>query len=307
MTSYMVQAPYARYLTAKRGVDDRSIHAGVLSWVRGALHQAAPRVVEVGGGIGTMVGRLYERGIVTAGEYHLVDEDAALLAEARWYLAGWAADRGVAARPLPDGICLGALTVRLVQAEIGAYADGAARPAADLLIGCAVLDVLDAPRVLPGLLRLLRPGGTYWFPITYDGEMSFQPDHVADRAVVGAYHRDMDHRLRRGRPAGERFAGRHLLGHLSAAGAPVQAAGASDWVVLPETGGHYPPGESAFVAGILDTMAAALTPAAQGSGEAPDVDPVVLADWLGARRDQLARGELVYLAHNLDLAGRTSP
>jgi hypothetical protein len=35
------------------------------------------------------------------------------------------------------------------------------------------------------------------------------------------------------------------------------------------------------------------------------VDPADLADWLTVRGRQLATGELVYIAHQLDFAGRT--
>jgi hypothetical protein len=35
------------------------------------------------------------------------------------------------------------------------------------------------------------------------------------------------------------------------------------------------------------------------------VDPADLADWLAVRRRQLAAGELVYIAHQLDFAGRS--
>lgn len=300
MTGFTVAAPYARYLLAKRTVDDRSINAGVLSWLRAEIGTAARRFVEIGGGVGTMVTRLYEHGIAVRGEYLLVDDDARSLAEARGYLAAWAADHGVTAREQTDGITVGDLSVRLISSEIGSYTEHAAGPRADVLIGCAVLDVIDVPHLLPGLLGLLKPAGSYWFPITYDGEMAFQPDHPDDAAIIAAYHADMDRRVRHGRPAGERFAGRRLIGHLKSAGAPVRAAGASSWVVLPAPDGHYPGDESAFVAGILDTIESALVPAA----ESPSVRPEMASRWLSDRRTQLARGELVYIAHNLDVAGR---
>jgi SAM-dependent methyltransferase len=306
MTSSTAVAPYARFLLAKRSVDDRSLNAGVLSWLRGEIGIGARRFVEIGGGVGTMVARLYGQGIAVHGEYLLIDEDARMLAEARRYLAGWADAHGVTARDSADGIVLGDLAVTFLEAEIGAYTAGldgawhAAGLGADVLIGCAVLDVLDVPRLLPGMLNLLKPGGLYWFPITYDGEMGFLPEHRADAAVIAAYHADMDRRERHGGPGGERFAGRHLIGQLRSAGAAVRAAGSADWVVLPGPGGRYQESESDFVATILDTMESALVPA----GGAPAVDRHTIARWLSDRRAQLARGDLIYLAHNLDVAGR---
>lgn len=300
MTSSTAVAPYARYLLAKRSVDDRSLNAGVLSWLRGELGSAARRFVEIGGGVGTMVARLYGQGIAVRGEYLLIDDDARMLGEARRYLAGWAAAHGVTVREPIDGIVLGELAVSFVEAEIGAYSEHCADRRADVLIGCAVLDVIDVPLLLPRILRLLKPGGAYWFPITYDGEMAFVPDHPADAAVIAAYHADMDRRERYGRPAGERFAGRHLIGHLRSAGAPARAVGSADWAVVPGPDGRYPGSESAFVASILDTIESALMP----DGGMPRLDRDVVTSYLSDRREQLARGELVYLAHNLDVAGR---
>jgi hypothetical protein len=34
------------------------------------------------------------------------------------------------------------------------------------------------------------------------------------------------------------------------------------------------------------------------------VDPALLEDWVAVRRRQLADGELLYVAHQLDFAGR---
>ena len=119
---------------------------------------------------------------------------------------------------------MGDLRVRLVQAELGSYLEAGHQASADVLIANAVLDLLDVPAVLPALLRLLIPGGPYWFTINYDGETIFEPGHPLDDQVMRAYHRDMDERVRYGRPAGDRRTGRRLFHHLRAAGAPALAA-----------------------------------------------------------------------------------
>src|SRR6516162_10940297 len=115
---------------------------------------------------------------------------------------------------------VGELRVRLVHAELGRYLEAAHRAPADVLIANAVLDLVDVPAVLPGLLRLLVPGGVYWFTINYDGESIFEPGHPCDDRIMRAYHRDMDGRCGYGGPPGESQTGRHLFGHLRAAGAP---------------------------------------------------------------------------------------
>ena len=65
---------------------------------------------------------------------------------------------------------MGDLRVRLVHAELGRYLETAPGELADVLIANAVLDLVDVPAVLPGLLQLLAPGGVYWFTINYDGD-----------------------------------------------------------------------------------------------------------------------------------------
>jgi SAM-dependent methyltransferase len=291
-------SPYARYLTAKTTVDDRALSAPVLAELRRLLPAGAPRVLEIGAGLGTMVARLLDWGVLRAGEYILLDADRELLADSRRWLRDWAAARGVRSEPQPDGLQVGDLRVRLVHAELGDYLQGGHGEPADLLIANAVLDLVDVAAVLPGLLRLLVPGGAYWFTINYDGESIFEPGHPQDDQVMRAYHRDMDERIRYGRPAGESRAGRHLFRHLRDAGMPALAAGASDWVVYPAPDGTYPADEAYFLRRILDTIADALR-------ARPDwVDPADLAGWLAVRGEQLAAGELVYLAHQLDFAGR---
>jgi SAM-dependent methyltransferase len=288
---------YARYLAAKTTVDDRALNRHVLGELRRLMPAGAPQVLEVGAGLGTMAARLMDWGAFTTGEYLLLDADRQLLDCSRRWLRDWAAARGLRSELLPDGLQVGDLRVRLVHAELGRYLEATHRTPADVLIANAVLDLVDVPAVLPGLLRLLVPGGVYWFTINYDGESIFAPGHPHDDQIMQAYHRDMDERIRYGRPAGESRAGRHLFHHLRAAGAPALAAGPSDWVVSAGPDGHYPGDEAYFLRSILDTIQNALR------NRQDQVDPADLADWLAERGRQLAAGELVYIAHQLDFAG----
>ena len=146
---------YARYLAAKTTVDDRALNRHVLAELRRLMPADAPRVLEVGAGLGTMVARLMDWGAVGAGEYILLDADRQLLDCSRQWLRDWAAARGLRSDPLPDGLRVGDLRVCLVHAELGSYLEAAHGAAADVLIANAVLDLVDVPTVLPGLLRLL--------------------------------------------------------------------------------------------------------------------------------------------------------
>jgi SAM-dependent methyltransferase len=290
---------YARYLAAKTTVDDRALNRHVLAELRRLMPAGAPRVLEVGAGLGTMVARLMDWGVVGAGEYILLDADRQLLEHSRRWLCDWAAARGLRSDPLPDGLQVGDLRVRLVHAELGSYLEAAHGALADVLIANAVLDLVDVPAILPGLLRLLVPGGVYWFTINYDGMSIFEPGHPLDDQVMRAYHRDMDERVRYGRPAGESRTGRRLFHHLRAAGAPALAAGSSDWVVSADPDGNYPGDEAYFVRSILSTIQNALR------SRHDRVEPADLDNWLAVRGRQLADGELVYIAHQLDFAGRS--
>ena len=289
---------YARYLTAKTTVDDRALNQHVLAEFRRLMPAGALRVLEVGAGLGTMVARLMDWGVVGAGEYILLDADRQLLDHSRRWLCDWAAARGLRSGLLPDGLRVGDLRVRLVHAELGRYLEAAHRAPAEVLIASAVLDLVDVPAILPGLLRLLVPGGVYWFTINYDGESIFAPGHPHDDQVMQAYHRDMDERVRYGRPAGDSRTGRRLFHYLRAAGAPALAAGSSDWVVSAGPDGNYPGDEAYFLRSILGTIQNAL------QARQDRVEPADLANWLAVRGRQLAAGELVYIAHQLDFVGR---
>ena len=290
---------YPRYLAAKTTVDDRALNRHVLGELRRLMPAAAPRILEVGAGLGTMVARLMDWGAIGDGEYIVLDADRQLLDRSRRWLGDWADARGLRSDVLPDGLRIGDVRVRLVHAEIGSYLEAAHEPRADVLIASAVLDLVDVPAVLPRLLRLLIPGGVYWFTINYDGESIFAPSLPQDDQVMQAYHRDLDERVRDGRPAGDSRTGRRLFACLRDAGAPALAAGSSDWVVHAGPDGNYPADEAYFLRSILDTIHDALR-------NRPDwVEAADLAVWLAGRRRQLAAGELIYIAHQLDFAGRS--
>ena len=51
---------YARYLAAKTTVDDRALNRHVLAELCRLMRAGAPRLLEVGAGLGTMVARLMD-------------------------------------------------------------------------------------------------------------------------------------------------------------------------------------------------------------------------------------------------------
>lgn len=270
---------FIRYLAAKQTVDDRALNAHVYETLRAALPPGPLDVLEVGAGTGAMLHRLAARGLPAAGGcYTAIDAEPANVA------AGVAQHSD---RSLP-------MTVEWAAADVYDFAQRErGRRAWDLLVAHAFLDLVDAPRLLPELFALLRPGGLFYFTINFDGLTILEPpvDPGFDEQVIALYHQTMDER-----PAGDSRSGRHLLWQLPAAGAEILAAGASDWVVVPSRGG-YPAEEAEFLWAILGFFEASL------SGR-PELDPARLAAWLARRRAQIAAGELIFVAHQIDVCGR---
>jgi SAM-dependent methyltransferase len=300
----MARHPYSRYLTSKRTVDDRALNRRVLEVLRAEMASVRGmlRVLEIGAGLGTMVARLLDWRLIERGEYVLLDVDPRLLADANDWLLQWSRTRGHVASSESDGIRIQGqpsidLKVKFIQAEIGQFISAAPELApATLLIANAFLDLVEVPAVLPRLFELLAPDGLYWFSINFDGETILEPGHPDDSRFLHIYHRSMDERLREGRPAGDSKSGRHLFGHLRNAGASILATGASDWVVHAQ-GPDYPDDEGFFLHEIVETIAAEL-------GRHEEISPTALADWTAQRHQQIDRGELVYIAHQLDFVGR---
>ena len=167
-----------------------------------------------------------------------------------------------------------------------------------MLIANAFLDLVPLSTALPQLFGLIEPGGLFYFTVTFDGVTSFEPpvDPDLDDQIEALYHADMDARRLDGWPTGGSRAGRVLLRQLLAFGAPVLAAGASDWVVYPGLDG-YPADEAYFLHFILHTIERAL------AGH-PALDADSFAAWLACRHAQVENAELVYVAHQLDVLGQ---
>jgi len=344
-----VTGSFRRYLRAKRSVDDRALDRRLVGLLRERLAERASgahrteratetersarasgplRVLEVGAGVGTMIARLIDWEVLPPGRtrYVAVDRDGDTLDGLGPFLREWAAGRSdvsvVDAGPSADGDSAadgGAFVVesptRTVEVEpVAADAVDYAESTLgewDAVIGTALLDVLGLDRLDP-LLGALAPGGTYYFPITFDGGTRFRPSRPDDRAVERLYHRHMDEK-----PGGNSRAGGDALGRLREADeSTLLGVAGSDWVVRPgDSGDGYPGDEAFFLRHILDTVEEAVGEviAAErregkrqrtGETEAVDLSAADLDAWLRDRREQVDAGELVYLTHQLDLLGR---
>jgi hypothetical protein len=177
------------------------------------------------------------------------------------------------------------------------------RGAFELVIAHAFLDLVDIDATLPPLLAALRPGGLAWLTLTFDGATIFEPpvEPALDARIEALYHATM-----RGAGRDGSRAGRRLIARLRGHGAEVVAAGSSDWVVFAAAANGitagYPADEAFFLGYIVDTVERALTRRARPGRDGPDL--AALAAWAAERRRQIARGELVYIAHHLDVLAR---
>jgi SAM-dependent methyltransferase len=281
-----------RYLEAKRPVDDRSLSLRVRDRLLEELPDA-PRVLEAGCGTGVTVPRLHDWG-VTAGSYRGVDRDEGVVSFAREVRPVEMRRAGHDVEVTDDGFAAGD---RSVTFEVGdalvAFGDGGGddEDGADLFVASAFADLVPLDALVEAFESVLVPGGLAYLPITFDGGTVFQPDHPADDAVERAYHRAID-----GVPGRDARAGRHLVDLLGRRSGDLLSVAASDWIVRPR-GEGYPADEAYFLDCILGFVEEAL-------GGADEPVPG-LDGWLRARRDQLAAGELTYVAHQYDLLYRT--
>ena len=299
---------FMRYLAAKKSVDHRALNWPVWQRLVGALPEATPeqplRILEIGAGLGSMVERLLASDMLTHAIYTAIDIEPMLLAEARRRLAQRAVEQGYQVQENDQGQLQVQragqhVTVETEAIDVALFiARQHGRRTWDLLIGQALLDLMDMPTALPGLCSLVRAGGLLYFPITFDGGTVFEPEGDAqfDRAIEACYHQTMDQRVLDGKPSGDSRTGRHLFAHLRTVGVNVLAAGSSDWVVFAGVDG-YPADEEYFLHDIIHTIGAALT------GH-PQLDAERLDSWVAQRHAQIEQGALVYIAHQLDVLAR---
>lgn len=272
---------FSRYLAAKKSVDDRALNRHVWESLRQTLdtdREEPLRVLEVGCGIGTMIERVIDWGLLANATYHAIDAEATNIKVLEHRLA----KRGMGNVRVSAECC--DLFDFLKSAEFESY---------DLLIAHAFLDLLPLPDALAPLLHLLKPDGLAYLTLNFDGVTHFEPpfNPVFDAQLAARYHANMDNRITNGTPSGDSQTGRHLFTHLQNMGATILAAGSSDWIVHPIQNG-YAKDEAYFLHFIIDTIAGAL----QG-----ELD---LTEWHTTRHAQIESADLSYIAHQIDFLCR---
>jgi SAM-dependent methyltransferase len=297
---------FTRYLAAKKSVDDRALNLHVWQTLAREIKKKPAPVcaLEVGAGIGTMIERTLDWGLFTEVDYEAIDALPGNIECAFKRLSQWAGRQGYSVNPVNQeklilrGGDRGA-SIRLAAIDLFDFIAREQNTRKwDVLIAHAFLDLMDVPLTLPPLFQILKPGGLFYFTLTFDGATILEPviDPELDELVDRLYHRTMDRRLTRGKPSGDSRAGRHLFEHLKNTGVQVLDAGASDWVVFAAQGA-YPQDEAYFLHFIIHTIQEALA-------RQPELEAGAFADWIAKRHAQVESGELVFIAHQLDFVGR---
>lgn len=291
----------ADYLAAKVHIDDTALNMHVLMALARCLSmrdKAVPlQVLEVGGGIGSMLSRLMEREVLHGSVvYWLSDNDAAHLAGARRHLSHWAQEHGnqlIWDTEYTGRLVAGTadITIKLCEIDIRTLQQRKElRGCFDLLLAHGVLDLFDLPQVMGGLMGCLIPEGLCYFTCNFDGETVFIPELPADREIVRHYHGSMEKRVR-----GASHTGRRLLAYLRSQEAEILAAGSSDWLIHPGTDG-YPRARKVFLRAIIALVENELAETAGNSA--------LFADWVRLRRQQVEEEGLCFIAKHLDILAR---
>ncbi len=324
---------FTRYLTAKQTVDDRALHRPTCDALHQSLASTAAaidrplRILEVGTGVGTMLDRLLEWGLLPSGaiEYVGVDTDEQCIdrarARARDRVGGVKAETPDDLNDLDESIETEpkepieieaedtSVSVRYVCEDAIAHvadADGF-----DCVIAMAFLDLIDLPAGLKRLASALTPTGVLYAPVTFDGLTCFRPvaDEEFERALLAAYHETMDAAGR----AGSSTTGRMLFDVAERCGLSIVSAGGSDWVVHPnaasESEGAYTGDEAYFLHHIVDTVDGAVRGAINETGSDNESDrsdesvlsPDRVAGWADRRHREIEAGALTYMAHQYDV------
>ncbi len=304
MTQY--EYSFTRYLEAKKSVDDRALNRRVWQVLAESLPQTSAdkplNIIEMGAGIGTMIERMLEWGLLNYANYTAIDAQTENIQYARNRMLTWITDHDFQAVKHTDGMTIKRegveFSINLVDVDLFEFlSDERNLEPYDLLVAHAFLDLVDLSVALPLILNLGQKGSLFYFTINYDGLTFFEPviDDEYDNYVLELYHRTMNERIRGTKNYGDSHTGRHLIEHIQDSGGKILAAGSSDWVVFPDSSGYFQD-ESYFLHFIIHTIYQALK-------KQSELDPEKFEQWIHQRHAQIERQELVYLAHQLDYFG----
>ena len=291
---------YARYLEAKRTVDERAVNHYV--WRRfveklNTVERGTPlHILEIGAGTGSTFFKVLDNVSHPSIIYRVVDLEAAHIDALKYKLKRWAQYKGGDVIEHADRVIVNipgqSIDVRVCVDDIVRYLQaGTDSLLYDAIIGQAVLDLFDIDNLLTLLTNVLGEGGLYYFTINFDGVTTFLPEYneEIDVLVESIYHDSMKEEGRDGSRSG-----RTVLMELMRRGAKIVQAGSSDWIVCPNQDGGYMGDEELFLLEILKFVKNELLASQK-------IESSVVEDWYSYRRQQISNSSLVFIAHQLDV------
>lgn len=292
---------HQRYLRAKQTVTDRC-----LSWpvwkafvsILSSIQTDCLYILDVGGGIGSMATRIAKINDLPNIDYTIVDYSTDALhgaintfEESEWDASKESEDIWIASKDNAN------MKVHLEQNDIFNFIRENSSKQYHVVIAESILDLIALEPFLDEVKPLLQDKNIFYTPENFNGTTSFLPsiDNNFDEKLVDLYHDSMYRDTPHGRNEGPK-AGRKLLQKLRSHDAHIEAAASSDWIVIGRDGA-YPGDEAYFLHHILHFVEDELS-------EHPDLDEDQFRDWMSTRRAQVESGELIYIAHQLDILAR---
>ena len=297
------------YLAARQVADNHALNESVFQTFEAAIQRlegdsANPlHIVEVGGGIGTMVVRLLIRGVLRGDvNYRLIDRDPACIGAAREWLPAQLRSHGyTVTRTETEIVVQGGETdatdslkgLTLELETVDAFSTRRTNPAVDCVIGSALFDIVSLDRAIPWIESALQPSGILYAPLTYNGRTKFMPGDPYDRSIEREYHRHMDEV--RATPGGSE-AGQDLSRRIEQSDVlALEALGGSNWEIDAGDGRE----QLVVIDTVLDIIESALGDLRDSPLNERDHDR-----WIARRRQELYQAELRLHASHLDLLGR---
>lgn len=326
---------YARYLQAKRSIDDRALNKDVFEEFCTALNDVQEksrlRIVDIGAGTGAMLHRLLDRSDLFAGysavEYTMVDVKADVLHLARKLLYDTSTEilssttrsptlndsssvhhLGLVAQSQnPEDVIIPGspvVTVQFRQADALSFLlkhSGSF----DAVIAAAFLDLISLDITVPIIRKSMDSCSklcAFYFPITFDSTTILSPlthdEKPIHANIMQNFHESMGYGVVSGRKVSRACSGRHLSEAVVNAGGIVRSEGKSVWNITPSSGA-YPADERYFLECILSFIESTVSDSFQDK----IIYKKLAGDFLKARRKQVENAHLCYEAHNFDVCG----
>ncbi len=303
----MERLDYIRYLACKEEVDDKSINMRVFDSLKKAvLHFPYLKIMDCGTGIGSMIRRLIEWGLINGGEIVGIDNDESLLTTAAEYFRAWDKVRkcNVSVGNQKEGMFQwdvgeGRVHIKLINMDIYQVTkESDFKSGFDIITGNSLMDIVNIEKAMTAFRFLLKSGGFLYLTINYDHETIFEPtqDRQLEQKIMEIYNGDMDKRVVNGLASGDSYIGRRLFHVIKAYGFDVISFGASDWTIYPRAN-KYRPYDEYFLLYLIRLIHETVC----NSGL---IDKEEIDSWYNARLGQLRDGTLLYMCHQNDILAR---